>query len=93
MITINTRAEFNSALLQPRTVVMFTAPWCHGCHALKKRIVDLPVVEVDTDRFVELATRYDVRSLPTVVIFENGEPIDSRSGQFLNAAYVKGLFA
>lgn len=92
-VKIAKRAEFDAAIRQPKTVALMSAPWCHGCHALKKRVDHLPILEVDVDTFPEIATRYDVRSLPTVIVFENGEATDSRSGQFLNAQYVKGLFA
>jgi thioredoxin-like negative regulator of GroEL len=40
----------------------------------------LQVVKIDTDRYPELASQYDVHALPTVVLFKNGQPVERMEG-------------
>lgn len=69
-------------------LVDFYATWCGPCqmmaplleqvgHQLKDR---LQVVKIDTDRYPNLAQRYGIQALPTLVLFKNGEPVDRIEG-------------
>ena len=40
----------------------------------------LSVVDADAEKNLELATRYNVRGLPTLILFKKGEEIDRRTG-------------
>jgi thioredoxin len=64
-----------------RVLVDFWADWCGPCHAvapLLDQIVeehsDLRLVKVNIDEEQELARRFGVMSIPTMILFESGEP-------------------
>ena len=78
-----TEATFNEQVLQSEkpVIVDFWAEWCGPCHAVAPvldKIVeehdDLRLVKVNIDEEQELATRYGVMSIPTVILFRDGEP-------------------
>ncbi len=61
-------------------LVDFWADWCGPCRMLAPVLEqleaerpDIKVCKVDIDREVELAQRFGVMSIPTVVLFENGK--------------------
>jgi thioredoxin 1 len=56
----------------------FWAPWCKPCKALEPVLDELadriPVERINADEDPDTAARYDVLSLPTVVLLVDGEP-------------------
>jgi thioredoxin 1 len=74
-ITDATFAE--EVLAAPGPVVVdFWAPWCGPCRAIEPLLDELPlkVVKLDVDESPATAARYGVLSLPTVILFADGEP-------------------
>ncbi len=79
-----TGATFDAEVLQSGTAVLvdFWAEWCGPCHAVAPvldKIVEehpgeLKLVKVNIDDEQELAQRYGVMSIPTVILFKDGEP-------------------
>lgn len=69
------------------TVVDFFATWCGPCQMLAPVLEkisnendDLNIVKVDIDESVELAIKYQVEVVPTLVIFKNGNPVKTLEG-------------
>ena len=68
-------ATFDEAIAGEPLLVDFWAPWCRPCKALEPILEELPleVARVNVDEQAGIASRYDVLSIPTVILFESGE--------------------
>lgn len=81
-----TDATFEAEVLDSDLPVLveFTAPWCRPCHAIEPFLADLGrehegrlrVVRLDIDANLRVPSRYGVLSLPTVILFARGEPVE-----------------
>lgn len=81
--------RFDDAVVQSKpTVVDFFATWCGPCGRQMSVVDDFAakmgekvnVVKVDVDKERELAATYHVQSIPTIIIFKNGEVMWRASG-------------
>jgi thioredoxin 1 len=90
MATTVTEQSFEEEVLQSDkpVIVDFWAEWCGPCHAVAPvldRIVeesngDLKLVKVNIDEQPALSQRFGVQSIPTMILFKNGEPAAAAIG-------------
>jgi thioredoxin 1 len=67
-------STFDAAIADGPLVVDFWAPWCKPCRAIEPILEELPlpVAKLNIDDHPEIAARYEVLSIPTVMLFEGG---------------------
>ena len=92
---------FESEVLQSDkpVIVDFWAEWCGPCHAVAPvldRIVEehgdeLKLVKVNIDEEQELAQRYGVASIPTMILFRDGAPAAAAIGAQPKGAIERSL--
>ena len=75
--------DFEKEVLNSQTTVLvdFFATWCGPCKMMSPIIENIAeensnvkVVKVDVDKNQDLAMKYSVMSIPTIIIFKNGKP-------------------
>ncbi len=75
--------NFDSGIQSGVTLVDFFANWCGPCRMIAPIMEDLSkefsgkatIAKVDVDQAQEVATKYNVTSIPTVILFLNGQEV------------------
>jgi thioredoxin 1 len=78
--------DFEKKVLKTKGLILvdFFAPWCSPCQTMLPKIDEaaerfadkIKIYKVDINKSPELATKYSVLSVPTLIFFKNGKPID-----------------
>ena len=96
-----TESTFDEQVLKSEkpVIVDFWAEWCGPCHAIApvlekiadERAAELTLVKVNIDEEQGLAMRYGIQSIPTVVLFKDGQPAAAAIGAQPKGALERSL--
>ena len=83
-----TSANFEEITQNGISMVDFWAPWCGPCRMIAPVIDELAtdfegkanICKVNTDEEQDLAVKYGIRSIPTIIFMKNGEVVDQLIG-------------
>lgn len=84
MIRLNNDGEFKDVIKEGLWLVDFSATWCGPCRMLEPNLEELSkdnnVLQVDIDKFQELTESFNIMSVPTLLVFNNGELVNQGVG-------------
>jgi thioredoxin 1 len=90
-----TNATFADTTKEGVCLVDFWAPWCGPCRMIAPVIEELAadfdgkakICKVNTDEEQEIAVKFGIRSIPTILFFKNGEMVDTMVGAASKQAF------
>ncbi|MGL6225670.1 MAG: thioredoxin [Thermoguttaceae bacterium] len=84
VLEVKTEAEFQQQIESGVVLVDFFATWCGPCrmqvpvlHSLAAKLGNTAkIIKVDTDALSSVAKTYDISSIPTLILFKNGQMVN-----------------
>jgi len=82
-------SSFNDLInSNPLVLVDFHATWCGPCKMLAPILIQakevlqdaVKIIKIDVDKNPAMASKYEVRGVPTMILFKNGQPVWRQSG-------------
>lgn len=82
-------STFNDIIQSEKPVLVdFFATWCGPCQTLSpilKQVKDslgdrISIIKIDVDKNQQIASQYQVRGVPTMILFQNGKQLWRQSG-------------
>ncbi len=90
--------NFDSTIAKGIVLVDFWAPWCGPCRMLGPIIEEIGnnadgfvVGKLNVDDNPDIAEKYDVRSIPTIIIFNKGQIVHTSAGLMTKAALLQKI--
>jgi thioredoxin 1 len=95
----NFEAEVLTASNSQPVMVDFWADWCRPCHMLAPTVAEiahdyagkLKVMKLNVDEAINSAGRYNVRGIPTLLVFKNGQVVEQIVGAVPKDQITKAL--
>ncbi len=90
-----TNDNFDDTVKEGVALVDFWAPWCGPCRMIAPVIEELAedfdgkaqICKVNTDEQQDLAVKYGIRSIPTILFLKDGEVVDQMIGAASKQAF------
>ncbi len=87
--------NFEATINEGVSMVDFWAPWCGPCRMIAPVIEELAedfegkvnICKVNTDEQQNIAAKYGIRSIPTILFFKDGEMVDQMVGASSKEAF------
>jgi thioredoxin 1 len=91
-------STFNNIIQSEKPVLIdFFATWCGPCQTLApilKQVKDnlgerISIIKIDVDKNQQIAAQYQVRGVPTMILFQNGKQLWRQSGVLSSSDLIK----
>ena len=87
LIHLENENKYDELISKGKVLVDFYATWCGPCNMLTPELEklasedeSLQIIKVDVDEFPNIARRYRVMSIPTLLLFKDGKLVNSKLG-------------
>jgi thioredoxin 1 len=91
-------STFNDIIQSEKPVLVdFFATWCGPCQTLAPILKDvkdklgdrISIIKIDVDKNQQIASQYQVRGVPTMILFQNGKQLWRQSGVLSRSDLIK----